>query len=170
MMRKLFIPLGIVVLAVHASSAVAQSQFDLSGTIQPSTCEWALGDDDKTVAFDPIDASVLNAEGSGGFKTFNLTLQNCSLGLSSVLFTFTGTPDPNDPLRQVNHGTAQGTAVELEWAADNSTIGANNTNNSRSITLVGNSATVNLRAGYWRTAQVTPGTVNAVVTVAAQYF
>ncbi len=169
MLRKLLLIAGIVVAAAHAGTAVAQTQFDIDGEIDPGTCQWVVGDDDRTIVFDPIDASVLNAKGSGGFKQFNLSVQNCAPGLSTVIFGFSGLTDTTDPLRNLNRGTAQGVAVELEWASDGTTIGANSTNNIHSVPIVGNGATIGLQAGYWRVGSITPGTVEAIVTVVAQY-
>ena len=169
MLRKLLIILGIVVVAAHAGTAAAQTQFDIDGEIDPGTCQWVVSDDDRTIAFDPIDASMLNANGSGGFKQFNLSMQNCAPGLSLVLFAFSGTSDTTDPLRHLNRGKAKGVAVELEWASDGTTIGANNTNNGRTVSIVGNGATIGLQAGYWRVGSVTPGSVEAIVTVVASY-
>jgi type 1 fimbria pilin len=168
MLRKLLIIMGMVVVAAHAGTAVAQTQFDIDGEIDPGTCQWAVGDDDRTIVFDSIDASVLNAQGSGNFQTFSLTLQNCAPGLTSATFVFSGTPDANDPLRFLNTGSAQGTAVELE-SADGSNIGANGTNNSRTIPVVNNGAVIALRAGYWRVGAVTAGGVDSVATVSVTY-
>jgi minor fimbrial subunit len=168
MLRKFLIILGIVVAAAHAGTAFAQTQFDITGEIDPGTCQWTVGDDNRTVVFDPIDASVLNAQGSGNFQTFSLTLQNCAPGMTSATFVFGGTPDTNDPLRFLNAGSAQGTAVELE-SADGLNIGANGTNNSRTIPVVDNGAVIALRAGYWRVGPVAAGSVQSVTTVSVTY-
>jgi type 1 fimbria pilin len=168
MLRKLLTIMGIVVAAAHAGTTVAQTQFDMTGEIDPGTCQWAVGDDDRTIVFDPIDASVLNASGSGNFQTFNLTLQNCAPGMISATFVFGGTPDTNDPLRFLNTGSAQGTAVELE-SADGLNIGADGTNNSRTVSVVNNGAVIALRAGYWRVGSVAAGSVDSVATVSVTY-
>jgi type 1 fimbria pilin len=151
-----------------ASYAQAQTTFDIVGAITVGTCQWAVGDDNRTVVFDPIDASVLNAQGSGNFKTFSLTLQNCAPGMASATFVFGGTPDSADPLRFLNTGSAQGTAVELE-SADDLNIGANGTNNSRTVPVVSNGAVIALRAGYWRVGAVTAGSVESIATVSVTY-
>lgn len=168
MLRKFLIIMGIAVLAAHAGTALAQTQFDITGEIDPGTCQWAVGDDDRTIVFDPIDASVLNVHGSGNFQTFSLTLQNCAPGMSSATFTFGGTPDTSDPLRFLNVGSAKGTAVDLE-SSDGLYIGANGTNNSRTVPVVGNGAVIALRAGYWRVGSVSAGSVSSVATVTVTY-
>jgi type 1 fimbria pilin len=174
MMRKLLLTFGLMVLAAPAGTAAAQTEFDIEGEIEPGTCEWAIQDIAQTVVLDPIDASVLNAKGSGNFKTFNLQFSSCPPSTVSMTLTFLGTPDANDPLRFQNAGTAQGTAVELE-SADGSTIGANGTNNSRTIPIVQVPGTptygaqLDLQAGYWRVGTVTAGTVESVATFSVTY-
>ncbi|RUL64061.1 type 1 fimbrial protein [Dyella dinghuensis] len=168
MMRTFLVAMGTAVLAIHASAVAAQTQFDITGEIDPGTCQWAVGDDDRTITFDPIDASVLNANGSGNFQTFSLTLQNCAPGMTSATFVFGGTSDTSDPLRFLNTGSAHGTAVELE-SADNLNIGANGTNNSRTVPVIDNGAVIALRAGYWRVGAVTAGSVSSVATVSVTY-
>ncbi|QRN52839.1 fimbrial protein [Dyella caseinilytica] len=168
MLRKLLLVMGIVVSAAHAGTAVAQTQFDMTGEIDPGTCQWAVGDDDRTIVFDPIDASVLNVYGSGNFQTFNLTLQNCAPGMTGATFVFGGTPDTSDPLRFLNTGSAKGAAVELE-SADGLNIGANGTNNTRTVPVVNNGAVIALRAGYWRVGSVSAGSVSSVATVTVVY-
>jgi type 1 fimbria pilin len=174
MTRKLLTVIGIAVLAAHAGTAVAQTQFDIDGEIDPGTCAWEIGDISQTVVLDPIDASALNAKGSGNFKTFSLQFSSCPPSTVSMTLTFLGTPDANDSLRFQNTGTAQGTAVELE-SADGLTIGANGTNNSRTIPIIQvpltptYGARLNLQAGYWRVGTVTAGTVESVATFSVTY-
>jgi type 1 fimbria pilin len=167
-MRKLLIFFMGIAVAAHAGTAMAQTQFDITGDIEPGTCQWAVGDDDRMIVFDAIDASVLNANGSGNFQTFSLSLQNCAPGMSSATFVFGGTPDTSDPLRLLNTGSAHGTAVELE-SADGVNIGANGTNNSRTVPIVSNGAVIGLRAGYWRVGAVAAGSVSSVATVTVVY-
>jgi type 1 fimbria pilin len=168
MMRKFLITMGIAVAAANAGTAVAQTQFDITGEIDPGTCQWAVGDDDRTIILDTIDASVLNVHGSGNFKAFNLILRQCTPGMSGVTFTFAGTPDTNDPLRFLNTGSAKGTAIELE-SADGLNIGADGTNNSRAVSVKGSDAVMALRAGYWRVGAVAAGSVSSIATVTVTY-
>jgi type 1 fimbria pilin len=171
MLRKLLIVMGIMMAAAHAGTAVAQTQFDITGEIQAGTCQWAVGDDDVKVTLDPIDASVLMVNGSGGFKAFNLTVENCTPYLTAAVFTFGGgITDPNNPVYLKNMGSAQGVAVALQ-SADGQTIGANGTHNARTVAIVGNQATLGLQAGYWRvgTGPVTAGSVSASVEVELIY-
>jgi type 1 fimbria pilin len=163
---------ALLVLAVIGNGAHAQSTtFHLSGTITPGTCQWSVASDaDRTVALDPIQASALPASGATGFKTFSLTLNQCSPGLTSAEFAFSGTPDPRDPLRYQSSGTATGVAIELQ-SADGATIGANGTNNTRTTPITADQTSLNLRAAYWRLSgvAVSGGTVKSVATVTISY-
>ncbi|BDU18633.1 fimbrial protein [Dyella sp. GSA-30] len=170
MMRKCLMLSGIAVLAAHAGTACAQAQFDIHGTIEPGTCEWVVGDDDKKVLFDPINVTAFPAAGGAGFKTFALGLRNCTAGLTRARFVFSGASDANDAIRFANSGTAAGVAVELQ-AADGSTIAADGSNSSRTVPVTAGSAVIQLRAGYWRigTRPLTSGTVSSVALVSVSY-
>lgn len=157
-------------LAAHVGTAGAQAQFDISGTIEPGTCEWVVGDDDRKVLLEPIDVSAFPAAGGVGFKTFTLGLQNCTPSLTSATFVFSGTSDVSDATRFGNSGTAEGVAVELQ-SSDNSTIAANGSNSSRTVPVTSGNAVIELRAGYWRVAArpLTSGTVSSVALVSVSY-
>jgi type 1 fimbria pilin len=170
MMRKILILSGVVFLVAHAGVAAAQTQFDISGTIEPGTCEWVVGDDDKRVLFDPIDVTAFPAAGGVGFTTFTLGLRNCTPSLVSATFVFSGTSDANDVVRFANSGTAGGVAVELQ-TADGSTIAADGSNSSRTVPVTSGNATIQLRAGYWRVGArpLTGGMVSSVALVSVSY-
>lgn len=170
MMRKSLMLLGIAVLAAHAGTAGAQAQFDISGTIEPGTCAWVVGDDDKKVLLDPMDVTAFPAAGGVGFKVFTLGLRHCTPSLTSATFVFSGTSDTNDIVRFANSGTAGGVAVELQ-AADGSTIAADGSNSSRTVPVALGNAVIQLRAGYWRIGArpLTGGTVSSVALVSVSY-
>lgn len=168
MPRNALLSMGIAMLALYASNVFAQTQFDVTGKIEAGTCEWVVGDDNRTIELSPIDASVLNLNGSGNFQTFDLSLQKCAPGVNSATFVFSGTPDANDPLRFANTGSGKGAGIELE-TQDGVTIGANGTRNSRVIPIVGDGAVIKLQAGYWRTGAVAAGSVLSVAMVTVTY-
>lgn len=172
-MKRRGLPLfALLALTVIGGGAHAQSTtFNVSGTISPSTCQWSVAADaDRIVALDPIQASALPASGATGFKAFSLTLDQCDPGLSSATFSFNGNPDPHDPLRYQNSGTASGVAIELQ-SADGATIGANGTNSERTRTINAGQTSLPLRAAYWRVsgASLSSGTVASVATVSISY-
>lgn len=153
-------------------SAYAQSvTFNVTGTITPpGTCQWAVGDANRTVTLDPISMRTLPASGAAGFKNFSLTLLNCTDTLTSATFTFAGTPDTNNPLMFQNTGDAGDMAIVLE-SMDGQMIGANGTNNARTVPITAKQAVLNLQVGYWRlgSSALTSGIVNAVSTVTLSY-
>lgn len=168
MLRNTLIIMGMVLPALYGGEVGAQAQFDMTGSIEPGTCTWAVGDDNRTITLDTIDATVLNADGSGNFQTFNLTLQHCAPGLKTAAFQFAGTPDTSDPLRFLNTGSAKGTAIALQ-SSDGATIGANGTDSSRVVPVVAGEASIGLRAGYWRVGAVSSGSVTSVAMVTVTY-
>lgn len=162
------------VLAIALTAACgglhAQTSFNAAGEITPGTCQWSTGDADRTVALDPIFVDQLSPNSAAGFKSFSLTIDHCTEGMSNAIFIFSGTPDSQDPMRYRNTGGAVNVAIELE-SSDGRTIGANGINSSRTVPIVSQQATLDLKAGYWRvgTATVGAGTVASVATVTMQY-
>lgn len=154
-------------LVVSRRSAVGIVQ---TGTIQAASCDWAVGDADRTIELNSVYQGSVPASGGIGFKAFTLTLQSCSAGTTAATFTFAGTSVTSDPLRYLNTGDATGVALELQ-SSDQRTIGANGTQNARTVSVVGGNAALPLQVGYWRlTGQaVTPGAVSAVATITLGY-
>lgn len=105
-----------------------------------------------------------------GLKNFSLTLLNCSDNLTTATFTFAGTPDTTNPLLFQNTGDAGDMAIVLE-SMDGQMIGANGTNNARTVPITAKQAVLNLQVGYWRlgSGTLTSGIVNAVSTVTLSY-
>lgn len=160
-----------LVLAAMSPVAAAQSDsFNLTGTIQAASCDWAIGGADRTIQLDTIHQGDLPVTGGAGFTPFTLNLTSCAPGTSTVTFTFAGNATPGDPMRYRNTGNASGVALELQ-SADGSTIGANGVQSTRTIAVAGGNAVLPLQVGYWRLAgqAVTPGAVSAVATVTLGY-
>ncbi|MGM3278066.1 fimbrial protein [Ralstonia sp. 24A2] len=168
--RKLWRSLAAFALCGGASSvALAQSNVNVTGQLTARTCQWGVGGGDQTITLDRINVSQLRLGQVAGLKTFNLSLTNCSAGMVSATFTFSGTSDATDKLRYRNTGNAAGVAVELQ-SSDGKTIGADGTDNRRTATVTGNQVTLPLQAGYWRVgARATSGTVNSSITFSIQY-
>jgi type 1 fimbria pilin len=171
-MKRLHLIL-LVALTASAVSSVAPAQsvgFNMTGSIVPPTCDWSVGDNNRTIALDPIDARALPANGAAGSKLFKLSLEKCSDGVTSATFSFTGTSDPDDPLRYKNTGDAKGVAIELQ-STDGKTVGANGTDNARTTAVVAGGTVLELNAAYWRigTTALGTGTVTSVATVSMSY-
>lgn len=168
--RKLSLSLAAVVLCAGVSSAaLAQSNVSVTGRLTAGTCQWGVGGSDHAVPLDPINVAQLRQGQVAGLKTFSLALTNCSAGVVSARFTFSGTSDATDKLRYRNTGSAAGVAVELQ-SADGKTIGADGTDNQRTAIVTGDQVTLPLQAGYWQVgARASSGTVNSAITFAIQY-
>ncbi|NMV40574.1 fimbrial protein [Ralstonia insidiosa] len=169
-MRKLWLSLAAFALCGGASTAaMAQANVSVTGRLTAGTCQWGVGGGDHAVPLDPINVSQLRQGQVSGLKTFDLSLTNCSAGMVSATFTFSGTSDITDKLRYRNTGTAAGVAVELQ-SADGRTIGADGTTNQRTAIVSGTQVTLPLQAGYWQVgARASSGTVNSAITFAIQY-
>ncbi|WP_130617562.1 fimbrial protein [Dyella amyloliquefaciens] len=173
-MKRVTVWIGVLLpfaLAFASVNASAQTTFNMTGTIVNGTCQWTLsGGSDSTVALDPISVSALPAVGATGYKPFQLTVNSCSAGLTQATFAFTGTSDATDLARYKNTGAATGVAVELE-SADGATIGANNTNNTRTVPISAGQATLDLRVAYWKLPSVlaTTGSVLSSTLVTMSY-
>lgn len=156
--------LGGFALFVACGGVCAQSlNFNMTGQINSGTCAWSAADLDRTVALDPIGLTKLPASGGAGFVPFTIHIEKCTPGMNSATFTFSGTPDPNDPLRYKNSADATGVAIELE-SSDGLTLGANGTNSARTVPIVGDQASLDLRAGYWRVTGTPLSTGNVMST------
>ena len=168
--RKLWLSLAAFALCGGASSAAsAQSNVSVTGRLTAATCQWGVGGGDHAVPLDPINVSQLREGKVVGLKTFSLSLTNCTAGLVSATFTFSGAPDATDKLRYRNTGTAAGIAIELQ-SSDGKTIGADGTDNQRTAVVTGNQVTLPLQAGYWQVSPVaSSGTVDSGITFAIQY-
>ncbi|MGC1548826.1 MAG: fimbrial protein [Rhodanobacter sp.] len=144
---------------------------NVTGSISEGTCDLSAGDVNRSVKLSSIFKGDLPPSGAAGAVNFNLTVGNCAAGLSNATFTFSGTPDPNDGLRYMNTGNATGVAIELASSSDGQTIGANGTNNSRTVAISGGQAVLGLTASYWRigTVPIKAGSVSAVATVNTSY-
>lgn len=168
--RKVSLALATLALCGGVSStALAQSAVGVTGKLTAGTCQWGVGGADHAVLLDPIYPLQLKPGQIAGVKSFTLTLTNCTPGLASATFTFSGTSDATDKLRYRNSSTASGVAVELQ-SADGKTIGADGTDNQRIATVSGNQIVLPLQAGYWQVgAVVKPGNVETAITFTIQY-
>lgn len=169
-MRKLRLSLAALALCGGVSSiGVAQTNVNVTGKLTAGTCQWGVGGSDHAVTLDPVYVSQLKQGQVTGLKMFSLSLTNCSTGMVSATFTFSGTSDTTDKLRYRNSGTATGVAIELQ-SSDGKTIGADGTDNRRTATVTGNQVTLPLQAGYWQVgARASGGSVDSGITFAVQY-
>ncbi|HEY4145417.1 fimbrial protein [Pinirhizobacter sp.] len=171
MIRRHFLILsGIAAVMIATRSNAADLTISLTGSFHAATCDWSSGDANTVVTLEDISQDALPRGKVVALKSFKLDLDKCSAGTTGAKFTFTGTPAAGDPLRFLNTGGAQGVAVQLQ-SADGKVIGADGTDNQRTVAIVNGRASLPLAAGYWRlaTQNVVPGSVSAIATVTVEY-
>lgn len=166
--------LALAALCATASLALADTaNFQVNGQIAVGTCSLSTADQNRTVTLPTMSVKDMPASGKAAESTtpFDLTVEDCPAGITSAIFTFAGTPDPTDGLRFRSTGTAPGVAIELESADDERTIGANGTDNARTVAISGDQAVLRLAASYWHLPGVAlkSGSVRAVATVEVTY-
>ncbi|OWY38508.1 hypothetical protein CEK28_12790 [Xenophilus sp. AP218F] len=135
------------------------------------TCNLSAADVNRVVTLPTIGVSALPAVGSAaGSVSFTITASNCSTGLHTATFSFSGSADANNPILFANTGgTAKGVAVFMGTLGDGRNIGANSTNNTRVVDIQSQTAQLPVFVEYMRTTAVTPGTLRSVVTLNMLY-
>lgn len=144
--------------------------FEMTGDILPPTCRWAIGDGNRKVQLNAIDLKDLPASGAAGHTQFQLMLEDCSAGVTQVMFAFSGNVADSDSFRYRNIGSAKGMAIELQ--SDNGrTLRADGSDSSRAVAVIANRAVLDLQVAYWRLdgQQTSSGTVIAVAQVVMTY-
>ncbi|KPA99480.1 fimbrial protein [Pseudomonas asplenii] len=135
---------------------------------QSPTCDLAVGDVNRTINLDKIQLSNFTGNSAGKYN-FEISA-NCN-NASSVTFRFTGTPANGDSYRFANTGTAPGVGTWLysRIGGVESTIRANGTENTRTVSVSANRAVLPLGAAYWKIGTPGKGTLVSAVTVNITY-
>ncbi|MBV4535533.1 fimbrial protein [Pseudomonas urmiensis] len=159
---------GSVLLWVGAAQAT-DGTVNFNGELTSSTCRVTAGTSNQTVQLDPVDIGDLrNAGDVAGTKSFNIELEFCPPGISTVGLAFEG--DKINQNGRLNIAPSGSKNVELEVLA------ANNVQNLRSPESSANVTTVREGAGrfdfevrYYATGQATPGDVRSSVNYILNY-
>lgn len=124
-----------------------------------------------TINLPTVGASQFAAVGSTLARSYlTINASNCSKGVRTATFIFSGIPDSDNPVLFANSGgSAKGVAINLGSSADGANIGANTTNNTRVVNVQGQSAQLGVFAEYVRTNTVVPGSVQTAVTINMLY-
>ncbi|MBR8069524.1 type 1 fimbrial protein [Burkholderia cenocepacia] len=135
------------------------------------TCSLRVGDVTKTVDLQPVLIKNLPSVGGTAARApFSLQVGNCDEGVKGASFTFTGKPDSTNAKALANTGTATGIALYLGSAGDNTVIPPTGTGNTRTVPLLGTTATLDLYAEYVVTQPTpTPGSVKSQSTFSIIY-
>ncbi|WP_333679510.1 fimbrial protein [Dyella sp.] len=144
----------------------------VQGLIQDNvTCNLHAGDVNRTIRLDtyPVGSVPASNQSFGYTPTFTLTA-DCSSNATQVSFLFSGTPSAGDGLRFQNAGDATGLGLQLE-SGDGKLIPANGKDSDRTRTLnvTNGTATLDLKAAYYRQAPVKAGSFESKVMVSLSY-
>ncbi|OHX14197.1 hypothetical protein BI347_12280 [Chromobacterium sphagni] len=103
-------------------------------------------------------------------NSFTISASNCSTGVRTATFRFSGKADATNPVLFANTGgSAQGVAINLGSSADGANIGANSSNNTRVVNVQSQAAQLGLFVEYMRTADVVAGSLQTAVTIDMLY-
>ncbi|EHG7612319.1 type 1 fimbrial protein [Citrobacter sedlakii] len=149
-------------------------EIEITGTIVASPCE--VSTDSKEMTIDlgngvDLQTSTLNAAGSGSpWVNFNVSVENCPPGTSSVTATFHGTADSADPdSLYTSTGDATNVAVQLQ-GVDGSPYGNGKTSTLDIASATEGKPTWALQArAYSKNGGATPGSIAAHVTMTFTY-
>ena len=145
----------------------------ITGNVVASPCKVSTDSQTMSIPLSATDLQTadLNAANSASdWVPFNVTLQDCPPGTSSVTATFHGTPDPADPeTLYLNMDDAKNVAVQLETQAG-AACGNGKTSTLDIASAVGGKPTWALQTRAFSTeGGVTPGLIKAVVTMSLEY-
>lgn len=176
--HKLFsaaVLIGLIVSGTSHSVWAAGDPVSLTieGKVVASPCKVKTESQDMHISLSTTDLQTadLNAANSASdWVNFNVSLQDCPPGTSSVTATFHGTPDPADSeTLYLNAGDAENVGVQLETQAGDA-CGNGKTATLDIASAVGGIPTWALQTrAFSKAGGVTPGLIKAVVTMSLQY-
>ncbi|HCD1256461.1 TPA: type 1 fimbrial protein [Citrobacter amalonaticus] len=146
---------------------------NISGNVVASPCKVSTESQNMDIKLSTTDlqtADLNAANSSSDWVQFNVMLQDCPPGTSSVTATFHGTADADDPeTLYVNTGDAENVAVQLE-SQTGEACGDGKTSTLDIASAVGGKPTWALQTrAYSKAGGVTPGLISAVVTMSLEY-
>jgi minor fimbrial subunit len=154
-----------------SSMAADTVNINVTGNIIASPCIINGGSANLNVDLgSAIQATVLSSAGSTSSPvSFTLPITACPVGTSTVLVTFSGTPDPVAGANYYKStGTATNVAVGLYQTSNGNLLG-----NGASVTqtvLGDRTASLAMQAkAYSATGSAMPGTINSVIVATMQY-
>lgn len=161
--HKKYIHLALAGLYLGTTISIAGAEpvnINITGKVIASPCVVASGSNINVNLGDIPAADFAVAGTTSTPVNFTINLASCPVGTTSVVVTFTGTEDPDFPVRYKNSGTAN-VAIELIQVSTGYLKG-NNTNITQSV-LADRTVTYNLRAQAYSKGNVMPGTISGIV-------
>jgi len=172
-MKTYLIPLALALAAIAQASATETlnpGNLRIEGTIEGGTCNLIADDIERPISLPPVKIDDFAGVDSAGHKPFELSAR-CDSDITSITFTFLGTPAPSDNARFANTGDANGLALWLysRLGGVQQTIRADGSDNARTLTPSGGQAVLPLGAAYWKSGAVSEGTLESLATVDVTY-
>lgn len=159
--------IGLVLLFITTTASSADTVIGIQGRVVTSPCTVNSETINKLIEFPKVEARSFSAGNGGEWIDFDLDLENCPDGLKSVIATFSGDPDENEPLMYKNAGTAENIALQLSARTTNYGNGTSMKVDVKSST---HSATFPLSARmYTAVGDVGKGSFSATVGVDFMY-
>ncbi|WP_421531949.1 fimbrial protein [Lelliottia amnigena] len=158
----------------HLAQAADPVALNITGNVIASPCEVSAASKNMNIDLGngtDLQTSSLHVAGSSSpWVKFSIGLEHCPAGTSSVTATFHGTSDPDDPeTLYSNTGTATNVAVQLEGEA-REPYGDGKTSTIDIASAPGGTPTWKLQTrAFTKNGNVTPGTINSVITVSFVY-
>ncbi len=174
MKAPLFVLPLLVAATAFAGTAQAATTGNLrfEGRIDGGTCNLAAGDVNRTITLPTVKVSDFDSTTWTGLEEFQLTA-NCDSDITSVTFTFAGTPASASPTNFANTGTAGGIATTIQsrigGAAYNFPANGNATARSRTIPASSGQAVLPMGVHYRKIGDVSKGTLITIASVTITY-
>lgn len=155
-------------LACPLVMAADTSTVNITGNVIASPCVVDAANSVMNIKLDDIQATALSDAGSYSlWKTFAITLTSCPASTTNVNMTLSGAPDPLDPTRYKNTGTATKLSVELVDDAGGNL--GNGQKSSVGVNAATKQAVFNLKTRAYSSGSVMPGTIAATVLATFTY-
>ncbi|NWB85998.1 fimbrial protein [Pseudomonas gingeri] len=172
-MKTYLIPLALSLAPIAPASATETlnpGNLRFEGTVEGGTCNLIADDIERAISLPPVKIDDFAGVDSAGHKPFELSVR-CDSDITSVTFTFHGTPASSDGARFANTGDVSGLTLWLysQLGGVRQTIRADGNDNTRTLTPSGGQAVLPLGAAYWKSGAVSEGKLESLATVDVTY-
>jgi type 1 fimbria pilin len=132
-------------------AARAEDLVEISGVVKAGTCALHPDDEQKEIEMPKLNEKDVSDVVAGPVpdseRTFVLRLTHC-VGVAEATLSFSGDSAPGHPRLYLNNGSAQGVALQLLDAVNDTELPA--TGGSGTIAVTGTDGTYSVKARYFR--------------------
>lgn len=158
------------------SVMAADSTVNVTGNVVATPCEVDGSAKNTTVDFGNIPAATLTKPGDWTpTKVSSITLANCPATTTSVVATYTGTADKNNPIDFASSGVAKNISIEMKSGTAGGSVLSNGSTQTVTVDAASHTATLPFRVWVGNSsptatpAAATPGSIIGTVQVAFSY-